>query len=80
MYVDIIAGKGRNIEGVLVGMKKDPEVVQKYYSDKEDIAWASKSAIARIVNGEHVSIVKKKIIDAGFESCKIISMGGDNVF
>lgn len=51
-----------------MGRKKDLEVVKKYYSEKEDVDCASKGAIAKILNGEHVSKGKQKLINAGFES------------
>ncbi|GAU32020.1 hypothetical protein TSUD_158110 [Trifolium subterraneum] len=46
---------------------------------KEDITWASKSLIAKIKNGNCVSVVQRSFLDAGFVDFGIVLLGGDNV-
>ena len=61
--------------------KRVSEGVRKFYYVKEDVAWASGGAVARFLNGGHVSIVKQKIMDATqVLIVSLIPMGGDNVF
>jgi len=79
-----VAGKGRlramegggNDHGCVDG---EAAVLRKYLPFHEDIEWASKSILAKIKNGNCISIIQQSFIDAGFVDFKVISLGSDNV-
>jgi len=68
----MIEGKGKKYEGVTANVKLDVEVTRKLYSDKEDIVWASKGVVARVLNGENIFSVQQKIHDVSFENVRVL--------
>ena len=69
------------------GLGKEPgsdieieaKVMCKFMPFKEDIAWASKSILAKLKNDYCLSVVQQSFLDAGFVDFRLISLGGDNV-
>ncbi|KEH26001.1 RNA recognition motif [Medicago truncatula] len=57
----------------------EANVTRKFHSDNEDVVWASKEALAKLLNGQFIPIVQQKIIDAGFDNVRVVPRGGDNV-
>lgn len=57
----------------------EAKVTRKFHSDNEDVVWASKGALAKVLNGDFIPIVQQKIIDAGFHNVRVVPRGGDNV-
>lgn len=54
-------------------------VICKFLSDNEDVVWARKGVLARVLNGDYIPIVQQKIIDAGFDNVRVLPRGGDNM-
>jgi len=54
-------------------------VTRNFLSNNEDVVWASKAALARVLNGDYIPIVQQKIIDVGFDNVRVLPRGGDNV-
>jgi len=57
----------------------EANVTRKFHSDNEDVVWASKGALAKVLNGDFIPIVQQKIIDVGFDNVRVVPRGGDNV-
>jgi len=49
-------------------------------SNGNDVRWAHTSVLANVVNGEVITVVQKRVADAGFVDFDIILMGADRVF
>ena len=54
--------------------------VPKYTSNVKDVASATKGLVVSVLNGDAISVLQRRIFDAGFEKLAIIPMGADKVF
>ncbi|MCH87933.1 hypothetical protein A2U01_0008814, partial [Trifolium medium] len=60
---------------------KEGRVLMKSYRTKSDDAeWACNGLVATVYNGEAISVVQNRIVDAGFKDLVLIPMGADKVF
>ena len=57
----------------------EAKVTCKFMQLQEDIAWASKSTLAKLKNDYCLSFVQQSFLDVGFDDFRLISLGGDNV-
>ncbi|PNX67176.1 putative sulfate transporter, partial [Trifolium pratense] len=57
---------------------KDRKVFMRSYKSKpDDTEWAYKGVVATVINGESLSVVQNRIMDAGFIDLILIPMGAD---
>ncbi|CAJ2667051.1 uncharacterized protein LOC123905098 [Trifolium pratense] len=54
--------------------------LKRYKSKPNDTEWAYKGVVATVFNGESLSVVHNRIMDAGFSDLILIPMGADKVF
>lgn len=78
-YAEILKGKKISHDGGPDKGKSVVNVLRKFTSDNDDVVWASKGALARVLNGEFIPSVQQKIIDVGFDNVRVLPRGGDNV-
>ncbi|GAU33774.1 hypothetical protein TSUD_393360 [Trifolium subterraneum] len=72
---------GSLVKPSMKGNMMDARVyVRKYKTAVEDVQWAQKGVVASVINGEAISVVYNRIVDAGFQELTIIPMGADKVF
>ena len=57
-YVDLIKGKKISHDCGVDNVKHDMNVMRKFNSDNDDVVWASKGAMARVLNGDYIPIVQ----------------------
>ena len=53
--------------------------VPKYSSSADDVSWATKGVVVSVLNGEAISVLQRRIYDAGFDNLLIIPLGADKV-
>ncbi|AES70132.1 DUF4283 domain protein [Medicago truncatula] len=78
-YANFFKEKNNSHVGDAPKVIGEAKVTRKYHSDNEDVVWASKGALATVLNGDFIPIVQQKIIDVGFENVRVVPRGGDNV-
>ncbi|PNX71795.1 cysteine-rich receptor-like protein kinase, partial [Trifolium pratense] len=66
-------------KGTLKG-KDRQGFMRSFRTEADDVTWAQNGLVATIVNGEAVSVVQSRILDAGFSDVILIPMGADRVF
>jgi hypothetical protein len=53
--------------------------VRSYKAEPEDVDWAQCGVVATIANGDVVSVVRRRLQDAGFKELDLTHLGGDRV-
>jgi hypothetical protein len=56
------------------------KLLRMYRSNADDLSWARNGCTASVINGEVISVVQNRIVDADFEDLEVIPMGADRVF
>lgn len=51
--------------------------VPKHNSSVSDLNWASKGLVVSVLNGEGITVLQRRIFDAGFQKLVIILMGAN---
>jgi hypothetical protein len=54
--------------------------VRSYRAVSDDVDWARCGVVATIANGEAVSVVRRRLEDAGLKGLDVIHLGGARVF
>ncbi|XP_045831171.1 uncharacterized protein LOC123922499 [Trifolium pratense] len=54
--------------------------MRSYQTKSDDVKWARNCVVATVINGEAISVVQNRILDAGFKDLVLIPMGADRVF
>jgi hypothetical protein len=62
------------------GGKDSRTYVRSYKAAPDDVNWARCGVVATIANGEAVSVVRRRLVDAGFKGLDLIHLGGARVF
>lgn len=68
---------------VHVGERDQPVVrtlVRMYRSNGNDVQWARSGVLAKVINGEAITVVQNRVEDAGFVDLDIIPLGADKFF
>lgn len=73
-----VTGAGRTLK--VGGQPSIQNLVRKYRSTMEDLAWARNGVTATVLNGESIPIVQDRITDAGMLDIDITPLGADKVF
>jgi PIN domain nuclease of toxin-antitoxin system len=75
------AGPTPQLQGEVEVKEQYPGLyVRSYKTDPEDVGWAQCGVVATIASGEVVSVVRRRLQDAGFKELDLIHLGGDRVF
>ncbi|PNY15039.1 cysteine-rich receptor-like protein kinase, partial [Trifolium pratense] len=61
-------------------VKEGRILMRSYRSKPEDAEWAQNGIVATVFNGEAISVVQNRILDAGFSDLVLIPLGADIVF
>ncbi|PNX66226.1 hypothetical protein L195_g054973 [Trifolium pratense] len=68
------------VEQSVVTVKDNLTLLRSYRSLPVDVEWAHNGIVATVFNGEAISVVQNRILDAGFIDVVFIPMGADKVF
>lgn len=77
---DLVRKMAIGDRGFRTVMQTEQRYVPKYNSLAFDMEWASNGMVVSVLNGDAISVLQRRIYDAGFDKLVLIPLGANTVF